>query len=254
MHTKRTLAQMLGFAAFTTGARNASLLTMYGCSAGAADYIPASDTLFNDWVNTFGAALTANPTDVGLVAGDASTFAGLVSTWNAAYALVIDDATRTPVTVQAKIDARNIVEPAARVLVIQIQAFPGTSNEERATFGLTVPDLNPTPVPTPGTKPVANIEDIGNLLHVIRLRDELTPTSNAKPDGAIGAEIWYKTGAVAPVDLTGCTYAGLATTRFATVTHAPANVGEQAHYLCRWINGKGDTGPLSDKIEATIAA
>lgn len=217
------------------------------------DFIPASDAGFDAWVNNFSTKLTAAPTSIGLVAGDATAMAALVTTWNTAYAAVLVPATKTAVTIETKNVARTNAEFAARGYAAIAQAFAGTTNAERLDFGLTVPDAVPTEIGAPTSKPVANIEDNGNLLHVIRLRDELTPTSNAKPDGSIGAEVYVKYGDVAPLSLTGCTYLGLASSRFFQASHDPSQVGEQAHYLTCWINAKGERGPISDGIQATVS-
>lgn len=218
------------------------------------DYIPADDTGFNTWLNTFDAALTAAPTDIGSTAGVASTFAGLVSSWNSAYALTIDPATRTSITIADKDSERAIVEPAARVIAQQAQLFPGTSDAERATFGLTIPDALVTPIAAPTSRPMIQVLTNASNQHTLRLRDEATPTSLAKPDGAVSAEIWVKIGGDAPTSVLQCQYRGDATRNPHLVEFTGDDTGKPAYYLARWKTARGLVGPESPVILATIAA
>lgn len=61
-------------------------------------------------------------------------------------------------------------------------------------------------------------------------------------------------GGAAPADLTECTY--LATdTRSPYVTEYDGEEGNLiAHYIGRWVNSRGEVGPLSETFSATIGA
>ncbi len=90
------------------------------------------------------------------------------------------------------------------------------------------------------------------LQHTIDFAGESTPTWRAKPAGVLGAEIWFKADgppvdpgeleflAVDPVTRT----ASRAGTRAPyTRDYAGAQGGKPAHYMQRWVNSKGETGP-----------
>lgn len=218
------------------------------------DAIPAQDGDLLTWSINFNTQLTAAPTSIGLVAGDATAYDALHDTYAAAYAAAIDPGTRTSVTIAAKDAARAALVTKARSLMNIAQAFPGTTNGERALFGMNIPDPLPSPIPVPSAKPVCSVEDILNLEHVIRVRDEATPTSNAKPAGTIGAEVWCKIGPTPPVSIADCFYVGLLTRFPYSVSHDPLNARKDAYYITRFINAVGETGPTSDVTAATIAA
>lgn len=218
------------------------------------DYIPAGDQDLDAWLENYDTKITATPTAYGLVAGDATALATLVTDFQSKLAICSVPSTRTAVTIQAKDTARQAVVTKARALAAIIQADPDTTNLQRAELGLTVRDEFPTAVGPPITKPVVNVEDIGNLQHVLRVRDEATPLSNAKPVGAHGAEVYVLYGEVAPASLAGMTYKGITTTALTTVVHDVAEKGKTAWFRLRWLNPTGQPGPISDEVSATVAA
>jgi hypothetical protein len=73
-----------------------------------------------------------------------------------------------------------------------------------------------------------------------------------KPDGVRGCQIWMKIGSPA-TDPDELTY--LATdTRSPYVYHFEGkDAGKAAYYWLRWENTRGETGPWSDSVMATIA-
>src|SRR5438477_78665 len=75
--------------------------------------------------------------------------------------------------------------------------------------------------------------------------------------GDLGAEVWMKVcpkGAAAPADPAEMSFVGVQTrTRF-TVELTPADAGKAAFYRMRWVNSRGEKGPWSEAVCATIAA
>ena len=59
------------------------------------DFLPAKDAELLSWKTDFSAAITATPTDYGLVAGQATAFAALLSAYSAALAIATNPMTRT---------------------------------------------------------------------------------------------------------------------------------------------------------------
>ena len=97
------------------------------------------------------------------------------------------------------------------------------------------------------------ISAIQRLQHEIGFRDEHTPTSTAKPQGVTGCEIWIKIGGDSPHDLTDCHYLATDTATPYTAKHPASEIGKTAHYIGCWVNRKGERGPLSATVSATIA-
>jgi len=84
--------------------------------------------------------------------------------------------------------------------------------------------------------------------------DEQTPTSKAKPDGVRGCQIWVYIGAVPPKSSADHHY--LSTdTKTPYISHFEGeDGGKSANYMARWENTKGEVGPWSEIVSATIGA
>src|SRR5688572_885173 len=74
-------------------------------------YIPTSDGLALTWMQTFSDGISANVAGYMVSSADAANIASVVSDYAAAYALAVDPATRTPVNVIGKDNARNVAAP-----------------------------------------------------------------------------------------------------------------------------------------------
>ena len=61
-------------------------------------------------------------------------------------------------------------------------------------------------------------------------------------------------GMALPVDPDAWRFMGQATTTQARLRFTDADAGKTATVMARWINAKGQPGPLSYKVTATVAA
>jgi hypothetical protein len=71
----------------------------------------------------------------------------------------------------------------------------------------------------------------------------------------MGAEIWRAitaAGAAAPVDPSGYTFIALDTSTPYVLDFAGADAGKTAHYILRWVSTRGQKGPWSETVSATI--
>lgn len=151
---------------------------------------------------------------------------------------------------QAKADTLELLRSAIR----RLQAAPNMTDEVRQQFGITVPAPGPTPPPVPSTSPVGIIEFGERLQHVLKVVDSANPNARCKPEGVEGCEVWMKIGGEAPSDPSQLMLAGIHKNHRFTRTFAGAQAGQQAWYWLRWINTRGQTGPWSEPVSATIAA
>jgi hypothetical protein len=219
-----------------------------------ADFLPTADSDLLAFAQNFSTKITATPTAYGLIAGDATALAALVTTFSSALATALTPATRTAVTVASKDTARSVLVTELRSLAKRVQATPTVTAAQRTELGLPVHDAVPTPVPAPATTPLVNLMLVGSRTHTIRIVDETTPTKRARPAGAVGAEIFSFVGATPPADLEGWRYEGQATNSEFIVDYDAADVGKSATIVARWFNRKGQTGPVSNPITGTVAA
>jgi hypothetical protein len=91
------------------------------------------------------------------------------------------------------------------------------------------------------------------LRHTITFADETTPNTRAKPDGVRGCEIWSKVGD-APASLSELSFLALDTASPYVIDYQMSDAGKAAHYMLRWANPRGEQGPWSQTVTATIPA
>lgn len=221
------------------------------------DWIPALDTDLDDFQANFNTKITATPTAYGLVAGDATAFAVLATAFTAALVAATNPATRTAVTVATKQTARVVLVASLRSLAKRIQAYAAITPTLLTGLGLTVRDTTPTRIVAPSSKPVCNVFSINSRRHTINIVDEATPLQKARPFGASACLVFSFTPTAAedaPGDIELWRFEGLATKFSYDVTYAAGEVGKLASIRTQWVNRRGERGPLSDVITATVAA
>ncbi len=218
----------------------------------AQDYLPSPDGDFLLWEQTFLTYASANLVALGLVAGDLTPIAIARDAWEAAY--MDNDAKQAAARAarQAKDDQRATFEAGIRALVRRLQASPAVSDTERKALGITVRDGTLTPAAAAATRPVGVVSTAQRLRHEIRFFDEATPTRKAKPAGVLGCEIWVKVGGAAPADERECAFLTLDTASPYVVEYTGADANKIAYYMLRWATPRGDKGPWSETIAATI--
>lgn len=159
------------------------------------DYVPSPNGDFHIRQNNFVTCANAHLADRGLLAGNVAPINAAQATRGTAYPAHNPAQTAAQAAGQAKDDARAGLEGAIRPLVRRLQASPDVENSERAAMGITVPDkeLSPKGGP-PTTRPFVRVDTSQRLQHTIHFADESSPTSRAKPDGVMGAQVWVKVG------------------------------------------------------------
>jgi hypothetical protein len=216
------------------------------------DYIPTKDDAFHTWQQNLVSYLNAHLAVFGLVAGDMTPLGPIQGIWAAAIAsnLAAQDAARSAASY--KDASRQTLEAALRALVARIQANPTVTDANKLAAGLPSRDKTRTPASVPTSRPVATVDAGQRLAHVVRYRDESKSKSNAKPKGVMGCEIWVKVGPTPPADPSECRFLGLQTATPHLEEYAGADGGKLAHYLLRWVNTRGEKGPWSETVSATI--
>jgi hypothetical protein len=217
---------------------------------------PASDTGLRDFCTNFDLVATPIATAIGLTAAQMLAFHGLSLDYNARLAAAIDPSTRTKVTIEQKRVSKASILAAVRQLMKIVDAFPGTTNPQRASLGMRVKDVSPSPRPAPSTQPVVAVAGTGGGLAVLRLRDETTPDKKAKPAGVFGALLSTAvTTADAPAPtFPADTFNAVITRTTHTMTLPLNSAGKRLWVQAQWINERGEPGPTSLVANALIAA
>lgn len=217
-------------------------------------YIPSRDSELDPWCLNFKTLIAANPTNYGLVAGDATAITNAFNSWHTAYLAATNPTTRTHATVTTKNEQKANVLTVVRGYAATIRANHAVSDELKIGLGLRIHDTQPTPIPPPSTYPMLTVAGMGQGLQDLRAADQATPTKRAKPEGAAGLLLFRAVG-VAPI--TDPTLAGFLSfvSRTEYQSHfISADNGKIATYFARWTNAKGEVGPWGPPVSMPIAA
>jgi len=222
-----------------------------------APYLPAPDADFENWFANFSGLITTSPTTYGLVVGDATAIAASYTAWNTAYLAATNPATRTSPTVAAKTAQRISSEAVIRPYATQISRNPAVTNDDKVAVGVNLPNSSRTPVPPPTTAPAISLQSAIHNLQVLAYYDTSTPTSKAKPPGAIGLELWQYIGVAPATDPSQAKLYGTLTKSPANIGTNSGDVGKLATYYGRWTTrsgpgGQNQTGPWSAPLTVAI--
>jgi hypothetical protein len=223
----------------------------------SANYIPRPDGDFNAWAQNYAAQLTLWWEQQGLDIADLKPLSDALIEWDAAWPAHVQAQAAAQAAREAKDQRRLAFEAAARPLARQVQAYPSTTDADRAMLGLRVPKEGRTPSAAPTTRPTGSILSGNRLALDLSVVDELTPTSRAKPRGVRGAQVWQTLiapGEPIPKDPRAFRFLNLTTKPTLRATFTPQDGGKTAVYLLRWVSTRNEPGPWSDPVTGTVAA
>lgn len=209
-----------------------------------APYIPGPDASFDLWSANFSTLITAVPATYGLVAGDAVAIAAVVDPWHTAYLLAVNPATRTPATIADKDAARTACEAVVRPYAQTISRNPAVSNMDKIAVGVNLPNAARTPIPPPTTVPALSLVNSIHFQQTLAYRDTSTPTSKAKPVGAIGADMRMTLALAPATDPEAAKPLTVATKSPVVVSFTSQDVSKFATYWARWATRSGPGGQV----------
>lgn len=218
----------------------------------AGDYIPAPDADFDNWQTGLLTYVAANRAALGVSTGDLTALTTAQTGWAGAYSTHQATQAQALSDRQAKDDARAAYVTLVRATVAQMQANPAVTDTQRAAMKITVPSAGRTPAATPTTRPVGKIDTSERLRHTLTFTDESTPTSRAKPAGVAACELWIFIGTTAPSGPEAMHLQAVDRSAPYLMEFDGADAGKTAWWALRWVNTKGDHGPWSATVNATI--
>ncbi len=217
------------------------------------DYLPGQDGQFDAWQLNFVTYVSAHAADLGLLPADVTPLTTAQTAWSTAYAGNVTAQAAAESARQSKDGNRSAFEGVIRPLVRRLQASAQVDDIERQAMGITVRDGTHTPQMPAETRPVATIDTAERLRHTVHFADEGSPMSKARPDGTMGCEIWVKIG-TAPADPSELSFLALDTRSPYVADFNGTDGGKMAYYMLRWVNTRGEKGPWSQTVSATIGA
>lgn len=214
---------------------------------------PQSEGKFDLWVRNLGKVMLANRERYGLTEAQVTRLEELVAQWDEDYEAAERARDTARGATEKKNETRKTLTGEVRLLARLIQANPDVTDEARRDAGLPVHKTHRTPAGTPKSAPMCQVIATDRLEHMVSCVDSLAPTRQAKPHGVASCQIYVAIGDAAP-KASEYNLAGVATRTPHKVTFRDADGGKTAHYLLRWANAKGQTGPWSHGVSATIPA
>lgn len=216
------------------------------------DFIPDGEEDFSVFVDNFVNYVTTHAVNLGVPPATATALSDALLVWSDSLAAHQTSQIAATSARTVKDSARDALTIISRTTARSIQANPTVSDEVRTLMGLPIRDDARTRPPVPTTKPLGQVDTSQRLRHMIHWRDESMPNSKAKPTGVRGAEIWVFIGPTPPSDPAQAHFVALDTASPYLLEHNATDAGKLAHYLLRWMNTRGEPGPWSETLSATI--
>lgn len=217
-----------------------------------------TDSALVAWAINFDTVFAANPTNYGSDALVAASVTAATTTLSDLFDLagVTNRLANNPAGYTKPNRADLMTAKAAylalvRPLAVLIQANDGVSDMDKVTAGITPRNNTRTPIYAPATAPVLAFLNAGIGTHTLGFADEATPSKKLVPNGAIGLELWSAVGAT-QTPLADLLFNQMSSRWPVTVTWDPAEAGLLATYAARWLGRRGDTGPWSAILTATV--
>jgi hypothetical protein len=216
------------------------------------DFLPSRDAELLTWSVNFNTKITATPTAYGLTAPQATTYDGLHDAYAAAYQIANNPDTRSPSNIVAKDTAREALIQNARLLARIVQAAPAVTPEQKSELGLTVRDVEPTPIPPPATAPTIEVVSVVGRTVRIKLKD-ITSEGRGKPAGVHGAALFSYVGTTAPTTADGWKFEGN-TNRVTNDIEFPDTVpsGATVWFTAFWFNPRSESGPGAAAVSTNL--
>jgi hypothetical protein len=217
-------------------------------------FIPQADAPALDWMLNFAGWLMDDPWRFGIAPSVGVSIAQAVDRFGEALWVATQPATRTTVTTQAKRDARKSAERICRQQARIIKYNDGILHADKIAIGVRPQNPKRTPINVPLSSPMLKIVGAASRSHSLRFNDSNTPTSRAKPFGAIQLQVFVAL-ADAPVrDPEMAHYFGGASRNGFEVEYEHEADGKVATYFGRWVSRRGDVGPWSSPVSMRVAA
>lgn len=208
----------------------------------ATNYIPAQDGPCSLWASNFAAVVNTDPTAVGLTSGDATTINTVTAQFFTDYNVTQNPDLRTPTAIAAKDASKVAMLATVRPYAQFINGRAATTDAQRSALGITIRKTVPTPVPAPTSAPTLSLVSALHGVATLGYRDPMTPTSKAKPFGAIGVQLYKSVGTVAATDPAQAAFDSQVTKSPCVLTFDGGDAGKVCTVFARYVTRGGPAG------------
>jgi hypothetical protein len=217
------------------------------------DYLFSNDDRFTDQIQLVLDKSYANAAAWGINPDELSWSAELMA-FREALAVAKNPATRTPVAIEAKKDARKALVAKVRPFIQgRLVKNPKVTPADLLAMELPVHNTHRTPAPPPVRMPVGEIDFSVHQQHTVRVKDDQF-TGKVRPDHVRGYEVWRKIGGEAPPATDEeYSYVGFSSRVAFIINYPLSDVGKTVWYRFRWMSTRNQPGPWSEMpISAVI--
>ncbi len=218
----------------------------------ASHFPPGTDAGLLAWTNNFFTGIQVSPTAVGLTAAQVTVYDDVYSEWRSKLMTAQNPATRGTLTIFVKNECKKQIIAISREFAAIVQAFPGTTNEQRVSLGLTVRKV-PSPIPVPSVAPGMDLRGVTGRIVNVRIHNADAASKRAKPDGVMAAWVYSFVGENYPSDPGEWEFEGSTSTHeFQAIFPNSVAGGEQVWICAAWVNAKQQAGPVCMPITTHI--
>ncbi len=218
-----------------------------------AGYIPDDEAQFCSWADHFVTTVQKDRAAYQISEQEVQELVTEYRDFDAQYKDAIAARDAAMAAVRAKDEQRRALESRIRSAAKRIQADDRVTNPARKDAGLPIHKTTKKPVPAPSTAPFGTVMLTGRLEQTLTFAD--SEHKRRRPAGAIGVEIYQCIGeSIAPVNPSEYSFVEVCSRGPKLFTFDEKDANKVAHYLLRWINHKGQTGPWSAPVSGTIPA
>lgn len=213
---------------------------------------PVKDADFNSMVVNASTKISLAPTSYGLDAGKATALASAVSAWSAAYAAVLDPATRTKMSISIKDDKRAFLTQILRDYNKLVQGTPTVTDAQKIDIGFPVYKSR-SPIPPPAEPPVVTIASQGPWRMKLHLR-QADATRRGFPAGVKTAWVFTYQGPLPlPTDVAGWAFQGSSSKPDFDVALDPSiPAGSLIYITACWLNPRQMASTLAAPISTNV--
>ncbi len=215
---------------------------------------PTKEAELNNYFGNSVPYLVANATRLGVSTAHVSALNIGLNDWGSNYSSSTDPNLRTrTITLQKDASKKTLMDTMREVFDDIPQSKLTTA--DRNTLHL--PERQPpSKAPIPDSRPVVSVNTSERRQHTITFKDNGPAAGHAKPHGVRGCQIWVYISADGTEPTPDAQYHYLATDTASpyVATYEASDGGKNAYYMLRWENTRGETGPWSETVMATITA
>ncbi len=217
-------------------------------------FIPQAEGNFDAFARQFVNQLAADPAEYEMSAERVKALQTQLAEWDKKYAAAVKARDAAKAATESKDEARRQLEETVRSAAKLIQANDEVTNAARDAAGLPVHKTTRTPVPVPQTFPTGTVIGTDRLELTLMYSDVATPTRKARPYGVRGCEVYVAVADNPPTNPEDYRFVAFSTRTPELIKFKSDDGGKTANILIRWVNTKGEPGPWSQIISATIPA